>query len=137
MNYLLDTNHWSYLQRGHAAVVNRIRQLPRSASLYMPVVAQAELLAGVELVPDPPRRAELRALYLQAIEQTTEIIPIDSRVAERFAAIFVQLQTTGRPLPTNDIWIAAIAMVHDLTVISHDAHFQFIGVRCEDWTVTS
>ncbi len=103
----------------------------------MPVVAQAELLAGVELVPDPPRRAELRALYLQAIEQTTEIIPIDSRVAERFAAIFVQLQTTGRPLPTNDIWIAAIAMVHDLTVISHDAHFQFIGVRCEDWTVTS
>ncbi len=51
MNYLLDTNHWSHLQRNHPAVVARVRDLPDSANLYMPVIAQGELLAGIELMP--------------------------------------------------------------------------------------
>jgi predicted nucleic acid-binding protein len=50
VNYLLDTNHWSYLQRREARVVRHIQSLSDTATLYMPVVAQAELLAGVELV---------------------------------------------------------------------------------------
>ena len=49
MNYLLDTNHWSYLQRGHPSVLGRLQSLPGDVTLYMPVIAQAELLVGVEL----------------------------------------------------------------------------------------
>jgi predicted nucleic acid-binding protein len=63
MNYLLDTNHWSYLQRRHPAVLARIRQLPQEATLYMPVVAQAALLAGVELAVDARRKEKLRSPY--------------------------------------------------------------------------
>ena len=67
MNYLLDTNHWSYLQRHEAMVVNHIQSLPDEATLYMPVVAQAELLAGVELAVSEPRKPELHTLYRQVI----------------------------------------------------------------------
>ncbi len=42
MNYLLDTNHWSYLQHQHPTVLVRIQNLPDEANLYMPVVAQAD-----------------------------------------------------------------------------------------------
>ena len=62
MNYLLDTNHWSYLQRREAMVVSHFQSLPDDATLYMPVVAQAELLAGVELAVSEPRQQELRTL---------------------------------------------------------------------------
>jgi len=49
VSYLFDTNHWSYLQRYHPGVVSRVRRLPQNVKIYMPVIAQGELLAGIEL----------------------------------------------------------------------------------------
>lgn len=63
MEYLLDTNHWSYIQRGHPPVVARLQQLPSEAMLYMSVVTQAELLLGVELSASSKRKEELGKLY--------------------------------------------------------------------------
>ncbi len=134
-DYLIDTNHWSHLQRRHPGVLARLRALPGDVTLFMPVIAQAELLAGVEIVAQGMRRDELRVLYEQTVLQAAEVLPIDSRVAERFAAIFAQLRRDGRPIETNDIWVGAIALVHDLTVVSADAHLRFIhDLRVEDWT---
>lgn len=59
MSYLLDTNHWSFLQSGVQSVVERIASLPPSSHLYMPVIAQGKLLAGIHLVDSERRRAEL------------------------------------------------------------------------------
>lgn len=70
MNYLLDTNHWSYLQRRHPSVLGRLQSLPGDATLYMPVIAQAELLVGVELAAEGRRKQELRALYETAIRDS-------------------------------------------------------------------
>ena len=67
MRYLLDTNHWSYLQEGHPKVVARFRRLPEKAEVYMSVVTQAELLAGIELVRSERRRRELETLYAQEL----------------------------------------------------------------------
>jgi predicted nucleic acid-binding protein len=138
VNYLLDTNHWSYLQRREAMVVSHIQSLPDAATLYMPVVAQAELLAGVELVVSEPRQQELRTLYAQIIAMAADILPITSEVAEQFAHIFANLRRKGRPIDTNDIWIAAIARVHNLVVVTNDDHFQYVeGLRVENWSKTS
>jgi predicted nucleic acid-binding protein len=135
MNFLLDTNHWSYLQEGHTAVVQRVRSLAADSALYMPVVAQAELLSGVVLTPPGKRRTQLQELYEKVVEQATDILGIDSYVAERFAMIVGQLRQDGRVINTNDMWIAAIALAHELTVISSDRHFGFIrDLRVEDWT---
>ena len=138
MNYLLDTNHWSYLQRREAMVVNHIQSLPDEATLYMPVVAQAELLAGVELAVSEPRKQELRTLYIQVITMAADILPITSEVAEQFAHIFANLRRKGRPIDTNDIWIAALARVHNLVVVTNDEHFQYVeGLQVENWSTTS
>lgn len=137
MNYLLDTNHWSYLQRREAMVVSHIQSLPDAATLYMPVVAQAELLAGVELAVSEPRKQELRTLYAQVIIMAADILPITSEVAEQFAHIFTNLRRKGRPIDTNEIWIAAIARVHNLIVVTNDEHFQYVeGLQVENWSTT-
>lgn len=54
------------------------------------------------------------------------ILPLDDVTAERYAVILDYLQKQGTPIPTNDIWIAASAMQHGLTIISGDKHFALI-----------
>ncbi|CUU35837.1 tRNA(fMet)-specific endonuclease VapC [Armatimonadetes bacterium GXS] len=122
MRYLLDTNHWSYIQRRHPGVIAHIQRLPETAMLYMPVVAQAELLMGIQLIPSPRRRSELQALYEEAVMMATEILPITTPVAEQFAQIAGDLRRRGQPIPTNDLWIAAIAMAHNLILVTRATH---------------
>lgn len=134
MNYLLDTNHWSFLQRGRQSVIEKLRTLPPSATVSLSVVSQAELLVGIERLAEGKRKLELAQFYKQSIEEAANILPITSAVAERFAIIFVALKRIGRPVATNDIWIAATAMEHGLTLVTNDSDFQLIeGVNTEDW----
>jgi tRNA(fMet)-specific endonuclease VapC len=116
-------------------VVRHIQSLPDDATLYMPVVAQAELLAGVELALSEPRRQVLRTLYAQVITMAADILPITAEVAEQFAHIVAKLRRQSRPIDTNDIWIAAIARVHHLVVVSSNEHFRYVeGLQVEDWS---
>jgi predicted nucleic acid-binding protein len=56
MRYLLDTDHCSYIQRGHSEVVRRLQSLPWDAEVMTSVITQAELLAGIEQAPSARRR---------------------------------------------------------------------------------
>jgi tRNA(fMet)-specific endonuclease VapC len=77
-------------------------------------------------------------LYAQVITIAADILPITSAVAEQFAHIFANLRRKGRSIDTNDIWIAAIACVHNLVVVTNDEHFQYVEeLRVEDWSTTS
>ena len=135
MNYLLDTNHWSYLQEQHPLVVSRLHQLSDEASLYMSVVSQGELLAGVEWAQGLRRKRRLLELYEQVVAMATAILPVTPQAAERYAQIYAQLRQKGRLIQTNDIWIAASALVYDMILVSADAHFRFIdGLTVEDWS---
>ena len=135
MNYLLDTNHWSYLQEQHPLVVSRLHQLSDEASLYMSVVSQGELLAGVEWAQGLRRKRRLLELYEQVVAMATAILPVTPQVAERYAQIYAQLRQKGRLIQTNDIWIAASALAYDMILVSADAHFRFIdGLTVEDWS---
>jgi len=135
MRYLLDTNHWSFIQEMHPIVISHLHALPDAATLYRSVVSQAELLAGIGLINSKKRRQELTALYDQAIEFTTDVLPITSGVGEQFARVYVNLRRKGRPIDTNDMWIAATAFANDLIVVTSDEHFQFVdGLTVEDWT---
>jgi tRNA(fMet)-specific endonuclease VapC len=101
----------------------------------MPVIAQAELLTGPELLPQGKRRRELQRLYEAMLRECTSILPVTSAVAEQFASIVAQLRRDGQPIETNDIWIAAIAIASDLTLASNDRHFEYVdGLELEDWT---
>lgn len=134
MKYLLDTNHWIDIQEGHPAVIERLRRLPEGTQIYMPVVAQGELLVGVLREPDSQRREGLRSQYKRHRALCDGIPPVTSAVAERYAGIVSQLGAGWRSVRANDIWIAAIAMVNDLTLVTSDKHFGGIeGLRLEDW----
>jgi len=136
VNYLLDTNHWSYLQRRHPNVVARLASLPGDATVSMPVVAQAERLVGVELTATGRRQEELRSLYESTIRENTDVINITPEVADQFARVVAQLHRKGKPIETNDIWIAAIALAQDLILVTNDTHFGYIdGLRLENWTL--
>lgn len=135
MRYLLDTDHCSYIQRGHPEVVRRLQSLPLDAEVMTSVITQAELLAGIEQAPSARRREELRTLYDQLLTRIADILPVTSEVAEKFAEVITSLIRKGTPVPVNDIWIAAVALAHDLIVVSQDGHFQHVeGLQIEDWT---
>jgi len=52
---------------------------------------------------------------------------VDERTAERYATISVDLKRKGLPIPTNDMWIAASALRHDLALFTYDGHFKHIS----------
>lgn len=54
------------------------------------------------------------------------ILQHDMKTAEHYASIVKQLKHKGRPIPTNDIWIAANAVKHALTLYSFDEHFRYV-----------
>jgi tRNA(fMet)-specific endonuclease VapC len=135
MRYLLDTDHCSYIQRGHPEVVRRLQSLPLDAEVMTSVITQAELLAGIEQAPSDRRREELRTLYHQLLTRIADVLPVTSEVAEKFAAVITSLVRKGTPVPVNDMWIAAVALAYDLIVVSQDGHFRHVeGLRIEDWT---
>ncbi len=82
------------------------------------VVSVGELEAGVLLAGDATIRAQ-RLRRLTAVMTETEIIPIERAVAARYGELRA---ATGRQ-PANDLWIAATALAHDLTLITADQRF--------------
>lgn len=132
--YLLDTDHLSYVQEGHPKVVQRLTALSAGDRVFTSVVGVAELLRGVYLLPQGRRRRELLALYQQVLGQMEEVLPITWPVAEKFAEIEVKLRRKGKPIPVNDVWVAALALVRGAVLVTNDEHFAHIeGLTIENW----
>ena len=87
---------------------------------FCPVVI-GELHAG--FISGSRRLANLKRLDAFLSRPGIYVGFIDSLTAECYATIATHLRQRGTPLPTNDIWIAAHALQHDLQVITLDAHF--------------
>jgi len=118
MKLLLDTNAYSALMRGHRDVVGRVRDARRV--ILSPVVI-GELLLGFRL----GRRFEENAARLEAFRDQpfVETLPLTATTADRFARLAAALRAKGRPIPTNDLWIAAQVVETGADLLSADAHF--------------
>ncbi len=135
VEYLLDTDHLSYLQKHHPGVIRHITRLSLEDRLLTSVVSIGELLVGVYLLPKGSRQRELFAMYHRLLEQLPVILPVTESVAQKFAEIGAKLRKTGRPIPSNDIWIAAVALNRGAVLVTNDTHFQHIeGLKVENWT---
>ena len=118
MTILLDTNAYSALLRGHDEVANRVRRAER---VVFSTVVAGELLLGFRLGTRLKKNmAELDA-FLE--NPYVSLVPVTLTTADRFARIAAALRAKGRPIPTNDIWIAAHAMEAGAELLSFDAHF--------------
>ena len=127
---LLDTSAYSALRRGHPEVVRKVRQAEEIA--VNPIVL-GELLAGFRR--GKRRRKNEEELQAFLLSPRVTVANVDPDTAERYGVILDSLRTAGTPIPTNDIWIAAGAMQHGLTLLTTDAHYRTVGqvlVECFD-----
>lgn len=125
--YLLDINAAIARINGDAAFDKFISG---AEEIFVPIIALGELYYGAE------RSARIEA-NLAAIENFLSgrtILNCDTETARWFGRILRRLHAKGRPIPDNDIWIAAIAFQHDLTVLTRDKHFDDVdGVSLASW----
>jgi tRNA(fMet)-specific endonuclease VapC len=62
------------------------------------------------------------------------VLPLNADTAKRYGEIKNLLRTKGRPIPENDLWIAAIAQQYDLTLVTRDPHFKSVEkLKIEVW----
>ena len=123
---LLDTNMISAVLKAEATVVARSRQ----HRILVPSIVWGELFYGAYnsgRVAQNLADIEELALSVKTLDCTMDT----SRVYGQVKAV---LRAKGKPIPENDIWIAALALQHGLTLISRDKHFQHIdGLAFEAW----
>ena len=85
------------------------------------MISIGELRAGVLTAADPDARRRRLQSLLVVLE--LDPVPIDDRVAEAWADLFVALGRTGRRLPVNDSWIAATAIALGVPVVTQDGDY--------------
>lgn len=115
---LLDTNTYTALLAGNNKIAD---ELSRSDAVLLSPVVLGELLDGFE---GGSRKSDNRKKLSRFREKPrTVCIPITDETAEWFTHIKQQLRRKGKPVPINDVWIAASCMEHGAKLISLDAHF--------------
>lgn len=116
---ILDTNALSAWADGDAGVEGPLTGADR---LVVPVVVLGEFLFGI-------RQSRHRHAYEDWLRRrlpAAEIVAIRSATAGRYAEIRLELKRVGRPIPANDLWIAALSRQHRLPLLSRDAHFDTV-----------
>ena len=133
--YLLDTDHLSYIQKRHPIVLEHFGQLGPADRILTSVISVGELLPGALLAPERGRRERLLDLYHEVINQMAELVPVTRPVAERFAEVGAALSRQGQPIPINDLWVAAVALTRGAVLVTNDHHFARVeSLSLENWT---
>lgn len=121
MRILLDSNAYSNLKRGHRGVAGIVRGAER---ILVPHVVIGELLFGFRNGSRP--ESNTRELHAFLDNPYVSVAAMSLTTADRYARIATALRARGRPIPTNDIWIAAHAMETGADLVSFDRHFEHV-----------
>lgn len=116
---ILDTNALSAAADGESEVV---AILECAAEVAIPVVVIGEYRYGIQ----HSRHRKRYESWLKDILLGWRILALDLKTADEYAAVRTHLRVTGKPIPANDAWIAALARQHHLPVLSRDRHFDAI-----------
>src|SRR5665647_3561932 len=115
---LIDTNVYVAFKRNDLNVTDLLRQ---ADSIALNTAVMGELLAGFKGgIREAANRKELDQ-FLDS--PRVELLALDESTADFFALVFNNLKKIGRPIPTNDIWIAASTMQYGRTLATLDSHF--------------
>jgi tRNA(fMet)-specific endonuclease VapC len=127
MRVLIDTNRYRDFCEGREEAVVVLR---RARLIYLPFVALAELRAGFLCGTLARRNEQSLTVFLNS--PRVRVLLAHEDTTHHFARIFAQLRLQGTPIPVSDMWIAALAVQHDLLLHSRDAHFDYLPqvARC-------
>ncbi len=124
---ILDTNALSAFAEGERSAMTHIDAARRVA---IPVVVLGEYRFGIL----GSRRQTVYTDWLNGVIPDCEILPIDDQTATEYAFIRRELAAAGKPIPVNDLWIAALCRQHDLPLMTLDTHFDAVkGLRLIRW----
>lgn len=118
MKIVLDTNRYADLCRGDPAVA---ATLARAEAVLLPFVVLGELRAG--FVSGTRARANERHLQRFLATPGVDVLLASEETTVHYAHLHRQLREQGTPIPTNDLWIAALVSEHRLTLYTRDEHF--------------
>jgi tRNA(fMet)-specific endonuclease VapC len=124
--YILDTNIVIALFAGEQSVLDHLRD---ANEVYIPSVVIGELYYGAQ----KSSQASNNQRRIEAFIASNIILACDAVSAFHYGNIKEQLRQKGKPIPENDIWIAAIALQFDGILVSRDEHFsaiQDLTVEC-------
>lgn len=124
--YVLDSSILSL--RGDGVIRTR---LATTTQLHIPSIALGELFVGAY---GSPTRASASLAEVASLAASYPILGIDAMTADIYGRTKHDLKSRGLTMPENDLWLAATAMQHDVTLAARDAHFNWIiGLRVEQW----
>jgi len=124
---IIDTNALSAWRDGDNGLLGVIGAI---SLLVLPVISVGEYLYGASR---SGRRAENEA-WLNQIVVALRIAPVTLETTGAYASVRSMLARKGKPIPVNDMWIAALARQHRLPVLSRDTHFDHVdGLTRISW----
>ena len=118
-SYLLDTNIIIALFASEEVVRGSFAQ---AGEVFVPSIVVGELCYGAR---KSVRTTENLSRIDELVAESAMMV-CDAETAQHYGEVKNKLRLKGRPLPENDIWIAALALQHNLTLVTRDAHFQEI-----------
>ena len=118
MRIALDTNRYTDLCRGEPEVIDLVEL---AESVYLPFIVLGELRAGFTV--GKYGKQNERTLRAFLIKEGVHTLHADDKTTHHYAALYRQLRGQGTPIPTNDMWIAALVVQHDLVLCYRDRHF--------------
>ncbi|MGO9480195.1 MAG: type II toxin-antitoxin system VapC family toxin [Candidatus Kryptoniota bacterium] len=124
---VVDTNAFIAYRSGNPGAVGLLNA---AEVLFLPVVVYGELLYGA--ANSSRSKNNLEAVEVFATQSV--LVPVDDQVARHYAEIRIALKKSGKPIPENDLWIAAICRKMDLPLLTQDEHFSFVaGLQVQSW----
>jgi tRNA(fMet)-specific endonuclease VapC len=131
-DYLLDTNHVTHLLGGSETLLRRIAEMMPDAVFGISMTVLGELYYAAHA--SQRRDDNLRSVRTFAADSV--VWPYDEAAAEEFGLIQAEQKAKGRPIPSADAQIAAVARLRGLIVLSADHHFEFVkNLTVENWLV--
>jgi tRNA(fMet)-specific endonuclease VapC len=124
---ILDTNGLSAMADGDLTLEPLLH---RVAGIAVPVIVLGEFRYGI-------KQSRNRAQYERWLAETVplyRVLVVDDGTAEEYAEVRDELKRMRRPIPANDLWIAALARQHALPLLSRDQHFDLVpGLKRVVW----
>jgi tRNA(fMet)-specific endonuclease VapC len=118
MKLALDTNRYTDVCRGDASVVEIVE---RADEVWLPFIVLGELRAGFAVGTQGPRNEAVLHRFL--LKPGLGVLYADDQTTHHYATVYRQLRKQGTPIPTNDMWIAALVLQHSLVLCARDTHF--------------
>ena len=117
---ILDTNALSALAEGERTLAPVLR---RAVQVAIPVIVLGEYRYGISRSRNRVHYEQWLAEYLP----TFQILDVDERTTISYSAVRRELKKAGTPIPSNDVWIAALCRQHSLPLVSRDHHFDTVS----------